>query len=696
MNGKRMPPRAFVIAWLALFAVVLVRTAWIGDDAYITFRTIDNFIHGYGLRWNVAERVQAYTHPLWMALITAFYWFTREPYFTTLAVSIALTIATLWLLVRASSSMRMAAAGLTILLCSRAFIDYSTSGLENPLTNLLLVLFILCYVSARRRPLALPLLAAALMLTRLDAGLLVLPALAARSLRDRRREDLGWAAIGFLPLIAWELFSVVYYGVPFPNTAYAKLRTAIPEGELLRQGFLYLVDSVRHDPVTPLAIFGIAVWTLIDSPRTLRPIAAGILIGVLYVTWVGGDFMSGRMFAAPLVMAVACLVVSDVPETLAFRSAFPVLIAVLGFNALDAAFLRAPDAGAPLTAIGITDERMFYFPATGLVNYRRGGEWPRHPWVTSGLQLRAAGPAVIVNCCNGMLGYSAGPQVHIIDTMALADPLLSRLPAQSDWRIGHFGRAVPRGYRETLETGANRIADPNVAAFYDRLVLVIRGAIWDRQRLTATWHLNTGGYDRWLARANAPPSACDYAFLIPAQQIPAAGGTFNVIATAPTGERCDWRASTSDAWLRLTSATSGSGVANLMFTGAPNPGIEPRTGTIALNFQGGTTTFKVVQNGLPTCTYAVEPTELQLPASATSSMFEVKPSADSCAWKVQADASWISITAGVDNTGRGTVQFVVQPNASPVERIGHISVAGFVSGAGTVVIKQSRASASGT
>ena len=60
--------RGMAILWLSLFSMALVRTAWVGDDAYFTFRTIDNFVHGYGLRWNIAERVQAYTHPLWMLL----------------------------------------------------------------------------------------------------------------------------------------------------------------------------------------------------------------------------------------------------------------------------------------------------------------------------------------------------------------------------------------------------------------------------------------------------------------------------------------------------------------------------------------------------------------------------------------------------------------------------------------------------
>ena len=61
-------------------------SAWIQDDAFITLRTVDNFVEGYGLRWNPAERVQSYTHPLWMFLLSGLYFFTREAYFTTLAL----------------------------------------------------------------------------------------------------------------------------------------------------------------------------------------------------------------------------------------------------------------------------------------------------------------------------------------------------------------------------------------------------------------------------------------------------------------------------------------------------------------------------------------------------------------------------------------------------------------------------------
>ena len=75
--------RIAVFAALAIVAIVLVRTAWLCDDAYITFRTIDNLVHGYGLRWNVADRVQSYTHPLWMLALSAVALVTLRLYFTS-------------------------------------------------------------------------------------------------------------------------------------------------------------------------------------------------------------------------------------------------------------------------------------------------------------------------------------------------------------------------------------------------------------------------------------------------------------------------------------------------------------------------------------------------------------------------------------------------------------------------------------
>src|SRR5215218_3954931 len=83
-----------VLAAIALgfFAVILIRTAWIGDDAYLTLRTVENAATGHGLRWNLAERVQVYDHPLWLLILLAARLITGDTYFTTLALSIGCSL----------------------------------------------------------------------------------------------------------------------------------------------------------------------------------------------------------------------------------------------------------------------------------------------------------------------------------------------------------------------------------------------------------------------------------------------------------------------------------------------------------------------------------------------------------------------------------------------------------------------------
>ena len=91
---------------------------------YITYRTADNFINGYGLRWNVAERVQMYTHPLWMFLFTAVYAIGRNAYYASVGLAIAFSVGTIVLYAaRLASRAATAALGILALISSRAFID---------------------------------------------------------------------------------------------------------------------------------------------------------------------------------------------------------------------------------------------------------------------------------------------------------------------------------------------------------------------------------------------------------------------------------------------------------------------------------------------------------------------------------------------------------------------------------------------
>jgi arabinofuranosyltransferase len=107
----------------------------------------------------------------------------------------------------------------------------------------------------------------------------------------------------------------------------------------------------------------------------------------------------------------------------------------------------------------------------------------------------------------GLLVYYAGPEVHVLDVFGLGDPFLARLPSEPGWRIGHFQRHPRVDYVESLRVGDNRIVDPEVALYYDKLSRITRGELFDRERLRTIVAFNRGRYDHlldgYLARKSA-------------------------------------------------------------------------------------------------------------------------------------------------------------------------------------------------
>jgi len=481
---------------LGLFTIAIVRTAWMCDDAYITLRTVDNLVSGFGPRWNVAERVQTYTHPLWMFVLALPYSITREAYFTPIVVSMLVSLATMWLFVtRLAVSTSAAIVGASILTFSRSFVEFSTSGLENPLTHLLLAIFFVVYWDSNRsrRTTLLWLVTALIMVNRIDAGLLVLPAVLVRTYETGWMPGLKAAVLGGTPLVAWEMFSIIYYGFPFPNTAYAKLSTGIPAGDVASQGVAFLLNSAAKDPLTLLAIGVFVAVTLARRQPAIWPVALGVVIYVAYVVRVGGDFMSGRFLSAPLFCAVALFARLQLPWTPLFTSAVTAAIFGLGVFATVRPPLTHQDGlvdppRGPGIA-GISDQRAFYYRYTGLLRWTREVPLPHFVWETQGRAARLK-PGVVEKGAVGMFGYFAGPGVHVVDFFALGDPLLARLPSEGRWRIGHYRRTVPKGYVTTLRTGQNVIADPDVAAKYDQLKLITTGPLWTRQRWEAIVAMN--------------------------------------------------------------------------------------------------------------------------------------------------------------------------------------------------------------
>ncbi len=501
---------------LIVFGWVLVRTAWLCDDAFISFRVIENVVGGYGLRWNVADRVQVFTHPLWLLLHIPFRALSGEIYYTSLALCVGVSLGAAWALFgRVATTLQATILATALVVSSKAFVDYSTSGLENPLTHLLVILFFVVGWTADESEGVLRLqglLAGLLVVNRLDALLLVLPALALRVRGTGLRRSVRPLAPGILLGGAWYAFATVYFGSPFPNTALAKLGAGTGLAEMLGLGLRYLVASLREDPLTLLTV--VAALALATWHRRHLPIAGGILLHLLYVLWIGGDFMNGRFLSAPFVLAVVILV----REAASLQSARTVAgaagVVILGLLSAGPPLLSGPDYGRARESLidryGIADERAYYFRNSGLWNEAQTA-LPRDDKWLEATTARECGFPLLIAGAVGFYGHEVGPSVHILDYNALADPVLARLPAVRedqlylDWyrnlegrepatprRIGHFLRNIPPGYVSYLLGDDTKLESEEMRRHVEAVTTAVRAPLWSGERIEAAFEVALG------------------------------------------------------------------------------------------------------------------------------------------------------------------------------------------------------------
>ncbi len=509
-----------------LYAYCLYQTAWLADDAFITFRTVRRLLEGDGIGWNPDERVQTFTHPLWMLLLSLAGLITRELLFTSIFLSIGISMASMLVLIfKSDRRSSVLPVGLSLLIFSKAYLDYSTSGLENCLTHVILLFFLLTAFKDENDQYSLFHLAffAGLgVLNRMDTLLLFLPMLLLKLFEKQRSKRIKARRIvalvlGFMPFILWEFFSLIYYGTPFPNPAYSKLGAGISRFELMEQGTLYLKNSLFVDPIT-LTTVGLTFFIgLFKKNRLFRAISAAIFLYLLYILWIGGDFMSGRFLTPVLFCAVFML------TRLSWKPRLPLLILILtviaftGTSTPYSSILRERDyKGWSIDRNGIADERGVYFRKTGLINrrhqnsilhenpMRKNRRRPSQPEQLLSSQVVNAGKRekkkVILHGNVGIPGFYAHTDTHIVDFVGLTDPLLARLPAIKDpnRRIGHFRRVVPAGYLESIEKDEILLKDRSLGQFYEKLRSITRGPLWNNERLINILKMNMGLFDHLI------------------------------------------------------------------------------------------------------------------------------------------------------------------------------------------------------
>ena len=495
---------AVFIAVIAVFAWLVIRDAWLCDDAFITFRVVDNIHNGFGLRWNVVDRVQVFTHPLWcLVLVVVGGVFSNLP-LAAIWLSVFLSIMAFALIVPRPHRNELDLVLLALLIpASKAVVQFATSGLEGPLAYLLLVLLILACGGLRpewsRWDRWVPLLAATVVLTRQDFVLIVAPLCIAWVCRKGIRRATVPVAAAAAVFALWETFSLVYYGSLVPNTALAKLNTGLPFFGRVLQGLQYAVDFVLRDPAGAVGLVTCLLILIVRrGDLQARLAAAGIVLYLVYIVIIGGDFMSGRFFAVPVFLAVVESIRANGKEERPLSDRFPgvcaaavilVFFHLIGFDG----FVRDN-----ISRNGIADERRVYAPALSLAALHDGRPIQRVSWVRAARGLGETGHSVMRAIAVGVVGYYGGPNVHVLDVNALGDPLLSHLPAMSESRIGHFERRIPKGYEDSLQSGHLSLEDPDLEEYCRVVWSVTRGPVWSASRVGQSIRLIGGAYDEAL------------------------------------------------------------------------------------------------------------------------------------------------------------------------------------------------------
>jgi arabinofuranosyltransferase len=536
-----MPGRRFLIALGGVFfLIVLIRTAWLSELSYLTLRTIEHAATGHGLRWNVSERVQVFDHPLWMLLLLAGRGLAGESYFTTFVISLALSTATAVFVLRSAPRAEGIVLGTVMLSLSWAIVSYSTSGLEGPLAHLLVVVFCLTSLSRRRPAMrTMAALAGLAALTHVSTLLIMAPALIAAHIRAERwrrggssdgsgpaeagrygvgaevgpggaganvaRDTVGArtfdeGAVGATtilvlagaPVLVWTVFAIVYYGTPVPTPVIAEWSEDAGIGARLHAAVRMFGFALRHDPITLAIVIAALVLGLREGGPT-RPLAWGLISYILVLVLWAGDGMPGRWLALPCL--VSALMIVRHPA-IGGRGVFPAAVATsIGLAAVPSLVTIQSDVrfGTASQVTDHRDSRVRDYRATGLLLDIRQWYPPHHPEATRGGVAWKDTNRVKTSPHPAFFGFAAGYGVHVIDRTGRTDPLVARLPAEAGTVFpGGAARRVPDGYESSLPDAQNRIADPALAAYYDRVRWVTRGPLSNPWRLLEALRLASG------------------------------------------------------------------------------------------------------------------------------------------------------------------------------------------------------------
>jgi hypothetical protein len=463
--------------FLSVIAVVIsliysYKLRWLGDDIFIAFRYVQNILAGNGFVYNPGERVEGYTHFLWLVMVSFLAWLKFSPLVTTQVLGILSSLGTLTL---------FAFAGYKISKKHNYFIlpfvtialalnyDYNvwaTSGLETSFYTFLLssAFYVYFFSDLRetRKLLLTGLLLCFSLMTRPDALLIIGIAniffvIGAFLKGDEIKKifiDVLYLNLAMLVIyVPYFIWRYNYFGFIFPNTYYDKLGSET----LFEKGFYYLwlyfkphFTSFLIVILPPLVLLPLLKGKIFQNLKDylqdrwncafITSIVIVFAYLIIFVAKVGGDFMHAR-FVIPVVPFIYFIIYYSLVKYLSFSKlniALTILLACSYFETnIRFDVFKAPDKnGKIITTLNrdVADERWAYTTYLPIENDIKIGKALHRTF--QGIDAK-----MLVRGGQACLGYFANfPYAQ--EYHGLTDTLIAHSKIPKRGRIGHEKHAT--------------------------------------------------------------------------------------------------------------------------------------------------------------------------------------------------------------------------------------------------------------
>ena len=438
-----------------VFIVICNNNRFIQDDAFISFRYVQNFVDGHGLVFNIGERVEGYTNLLWVLILSALVRMNFDIGNTAQTLSLAFGVLVLVMTYLLSGLIRIkgdietkyakksktesvdSSTGFfdlipsALLVFTGSFVFWAISGMETTMFISFCLLGIYYYIKDKDLPTPnykFPIFILLATLTRPEGmyffGLILIHRFGLLFMEKRgeglkeffSKKNLISYLVYVIPVIFYFVIRYSYYGYLFPNTYYAKTGLS---SQYITAGIEYFMKFFSSYLLYGVIL--VAPVYLFRKKENFFEISLFYLLIVsfiLYVISVGGDVLKQNRFFLPILPMLYIL--------------FAKFLTDLYYK-----FSKNLGKGIAFASVLIISTVICYYYYTsqkenlqseiasenGLVEKMKiTGNWFKNK------QREAGRPLVLAATTIGAVSYFAGSDVVVIDNLGLTDKEIAHNP----------------------------------------------------------------------------------------------------------------------------------------------------------------------------------------------------------------------------------------------------------------------------